>query len=628
MKELLYKIGTRAFALLAFCCLLSCETSDTTELPSLQGDKVAVNLALCVSPTQPLSGAITRQSETVAQVQDYFRGIKDIEDGSKLLTLIPLSHEGNVFDYVIPDFTEKQTTETYRHYLASNTDLYIGTEKFLCYAKATPLTADDEADVTKRAFKNGSITATLRDKKPKNITFDLKPTSTGDYAVADNLAEYLTSIANDDNWQTLDEGNGKFLSYYTSLINAGSKIAGSSANIRALVNELYQAIRNVPISSSDEYTALRTARTNILNRIITDVYHTGSDDNLVITRLDGTKTREGYPGDIGLPDGAAAMIWDNNNSKFVNITTSSVAGAPLSDHTRFVYPAELYYYSYGNIKTSTSSHADAYTSKVWDEKNTEGETIGGVLSDYENDEATVASTTRSVAIKEPLNYAVGCLVAKIMANATLDESSNKWYLEDNTYDTPKHVNLVNSDGEPSFPLTAILVGGQYQQLYNFVPVSDPTSSTATKPTEYIIYDREVVSGITLTQPTTDAEIDALTPTYTIVFQSRDDKPVDIVLEFTNNSDDNFMGLGGIVYKGTKFYLIGQVWPQSTRPEDEWHRVFTKDHKTFLNLNISSLKNAYNVIPDLKTAQYAVKVANVAVKSWVDAGIKTSDLYNW
>ena len=127
---------------------------------------------------------------------------------------------------------------------------------------------------------------------------------------------------------------------------------------------------------------------------------------------------------------------------------------------------------------------------------------------------------------------------------------------------------------------------------------------------------------------TDAEIEALTPTYTIVFQSRDDKPVDIVLEFTNNSDVDFKGLGGIVYKGTKFYLIGQAWPQSTRPEDEWHRVFTKDYKTFLNLNISSLKNAYNVIPDLKTAQYAVKVANVAVKSWVDAGIKEPDLYNW
>ena len=596
-------------------------------------------MALCVSPTQSLSGAITRQSETVAQAQDpfnntdYFRGIKEIEDGSKLLTLIPLSHEGNVFDYVIPDFTEKKTTETYRHYLASNTDLYIGTEKFLCYAKATPLTADDEADVTKRAFKNGSITATLRDKKPKNITFDLKPTSTGDYAVADNLAEYLTSIGKDNStqndWPILD-ADSRFQSLRTSFINAGSKIAGSSANIRAFVNEFYKAIYNVPIGS--EYTALKTAKDNILKRIINGVTYEGSGNDLVITSLDCTSTtpsttREGYPGDIGLPDGAAAMIWDDNLG-FVNITTSSVPGAPLSDHSRFVYPAELYYYSYGNIKTSTSSHADAYTSKVWDEKNTEGETIGGVLSDYENDEATVASTTRSVAIKEPLNYAVGCLVAKIMANATLDESSNKWYLEDNTDDTPKHVNLINSNGEPSFPLTAILVGGQYQQLYNFVPVSDPTSSTATKPTEYIIYDREVVSGITLTQPTTDAEIDALTPTYTIVFQSRDDKPVDIVLEFTNNSDDNFMGLGGIVYKGTKFYLIGQAWPQSTRPEDEWHRVFTKDHKTFLNLNISSLKNAYNVIPDLKTAQYAVKVANVAVKSWVDAGIKTSDLYNW
>ena len=618
-------------ALLTLCCLLSCETSDTTELQT--GDKVAVSLALCVSPAQTKSSdAITRQSVKVAQAQNppIFRGIKDIEDGSKLLTLIPLSHESNAFNFVIPDFEVKQTTESYLHYLASNTDLYIGTEKFLCYAKATPLTADDEADETKRTFMNGSITATLRDKKPKNITFDLNPTRTGDdYAVADNLAEYLTSIGKDNStqndWQILD-ADSRFQSLRTSFINAGSKIAGSSANIRAFVNEFYKAIYNVPIGS--EYADLKTAKDNILNRIITDVTYTGSDDNLVITKLDGTKTREGYPGDIGLPDGAAAMIWDNNNSEFVNITTSGVSGAPLSDHSRFVYPAELYYYSYGNIKTSTSSHADAYTSKVWDEKNTEGETIGGVLSDYENDEATVSPTTRSVAIKEPLNYAVGCLVAKIMANATLDESSNKWYLEDNTDDTPQHVNLINSSGDPSFPLTAILVGGQYQQLYNFVPVSDPTSSTATKPTEYIIYDREVVSGITLTQPTTDAEIEALTPTYTIVFQSRDDKPVDIVLEFTNNSDVDFKGLGGIVYKGTKFYLIGQAWPQSTRPEDEWHRVFTKDYKTFLNLNISSLKNAYNVIPDLKTAQYAVKVANVAVKSWVDAGIKEPDLYNW
>ena len=121
---------------------------------------------------------------------------------------------------------------------------------------------------------------------------------------------------------------------------------------------------------------------------------------------------------------------------------------------------------------------------------------------------------------------------------------------------------------------------------------------------------------------------ALIPNYTLVFQSRDERPVDIVLEFENNSDVDFMGLGGIVYRGTKFYLVGQAWPQPTRTEDEWHRVFTQDHKTTLLLSIQSLKNAYNVIPDLKTAQYAVKVANVAIRSWVDAGIKSSDLYNW
>ncbi len=622
-EHILYIIRTRALALLALLALVGCTSDDATlsepiPEPTPADGKVAVELALCVSPSQL---ATTRQPAhenpssdafDVTQLSGKYRGIQD-------LTLIPLSSEGAVLEGSFPGLSRQG--ETYHYFTDQLTELYIGTSRFLCYAKATPLTATEESDDVKRKFKNGSINATFGDKAPSNIKFDLEPTCTEDYSVATNLAEYLTSIATHTSWPTLTVRTD-FLGLYSSFINESGKIAGSSANIKALVNEFYHKVREVAVAGSE--TAVEEARTAILTAITTDVTYSGSGADLTITNLDGTTTskkREGYPGDIGLPDGAAAMKWDG--TKFVNIT-EGITGTPLSDHKRFVYPAELYYYSSSNIKTSTSSKASAYTYTQWYDKTG----TSGVLNQYDEDDAVVASTTRSVAIKDPLNYGVSCLILTMKADAEYNETTGKWYLQDNN-ETPVSVNLINNDGNKSFPLTGVLIGGQYQQLYNFKPVSDPAKgSTTPKPTEYIIYDREVSSGIYLNTATTDEEVAALIPNYTLVFQSRDERPVDIVLEFENNSDVDFMGLGGIVYRGTKFYLVGQAWPQPTRTEDEWHRVFTQDHKTTLLLSIQSLKNAYNVIPDLKTAQYAVKVANVAIRSWVDAGIKSSDLYNW
>ena len=52
------------------------------------------------------------------------------------------------------------------------------------------------------------------------------------------------------------------------------------------------------------------------------------------------------------------------------------------------------------------------------------------------------------------------------------------------------------------------------------------------------------------------------------------------------------------------------------------------HKTVLNLNIESLKNAYNVIPNLKTAQYSINVVNVGVKQWNLVDEENHGLYNW
>jgi hypothetical protein len=215
----------------------------------------------------------------------------------------------------------------------------------------------------------------------------------------------------------------------------------------------------------------------------------------------------------------------------------------------------------------------------------------------------VTSSTRSVAVEQALDYAVGCLDVSIKA------VSNQ--LEDND---GKIITLTDD----MFTLTGIMLGGQYEQTYLF----EPTVNTSAR--EMIIYDHEIPAGITLTTSWSE------TPVYTLAFQSRDGKPVDIVLEFKNNGAE-FTGLGGVVHHDTKFYLVGQIWPENDDPsktDDFYKRVFTKDYKSVVKLTIQSLKNAYNVIPELKTAAYSIKVDNVAITPWSDGGSQNHELYNW
>jgi hypothetical protein len=309
-----------------------------------------------------------------------------------------------------------------------------------------------------------------------------------------------------------------------------------------------------------------------------------------------------YPARIGLPDGSAALEWDGN--KFVAVT-SFTSSTPLSDHRRFVYPPELYYFIHSPIKISTSNLKDSYTADSWSDVLASYEigTTGGPTNPVY---PIVNSTTRSVAVEKALNYAVGCMEISIKA-----ESND---LEHNTG------KITLTDG--MFTLTGIMLSGQYEQNHLFEPKAETT--------EKIVYDTELPTGITLSTNWTT------TPIYSLAFQSRDGKPVDIVLEFLYNDNgdgniDSFTGQGGLVYENTKFYLVGQLWPEMddpTKTDDFYKRVFTKDYKSVVKLTIQSLKNAYNVIPELKTATYSVKVDNVAVTPWSDSGSQNHELYNW
>jgi hypothetical protein len=73
-----------------------------------------------------------------------------------------------------------------------------------------------------------------------------------------------------------------------------------------------------------------------------------------------------------------------------------------------------------------------------------------------------------------------------------------------------------------------------------------------------------------------------------------------------------MGHDGIVYPGTKFYLLGEVNPHSpastTNMNDEnRNRVFTQDYTTTFLMRVKSFKYAYNVMPDLLTPRMEIGV---------------------
>ena len=111
--------------------------------------------------------------------------------------------------------------------------------------------------------------------------------------------------------------------------------------------------------------------------------------------------------------------------------------------------------------------------------------------------------------------------------------------------------------------------------------------------------------------------DAAKVTNTLVLQSYDHKKVPIVLEFQNDSDRDFQGFEGIVYRGTKFYLVGEIDPEVFKEDDRIairDRVFTQDYITTLNLKVKALDKAYNVVPNLLSPRLEMGIE--LVSEWV------------
>lgn len=446
----------------------------------------------------------------------------------------------------------------------TNVSIPTSTAAFLFYATS-------KATGTKHAV--GSLTANgLTSSTPAGISFTLEqiqtaigaPTGTGTSGEA--LIAYLNSIANTTDgliaWKNYTNTESEAM---TALFTEFKKWHSlSSTAVQDGLADLYTTL-----SAMSTTGAVTTLVTNLKAAIANATYATvsgaGTDASPYVVALKNSPLDlTDFPGGYGLPEGSVRIKWDTTDEEFKACTKTQYTDANNAPLDAYVYPASLWYFANSYIKTSNYSQQARYI---------ETNTWNDILNAH-GGAAYVNPSTHAVAIVNPIQYAVARLDVIVKLNATA--------LEDNKAPT---ANTINCN---SYPLTAVLVGGQKNVNYLFQPIT-------TAP-EYTIYDNVMTSTINVT--TTNAVANS-----TLVMESEQGstKDIQIAIELENASGHDFVGYDGEIIKaGAKFYLPATLKAESASVTT--NKVFQQDYTTTATLTIKSLKNARNTIPDLRTPQ--------------------------
>jgi hypothetical protein len=316
-----------------------------------------------------------------------------------------------------------------------------------------------------------------------------------------------------------------------------------------------------------------------------------------------------FPTSFNLPLGVALLTYSSTNG-FSHINSSTLPSlldknAVLAED-RYMYPSELLYFDNSALRVNKASVvASSYPNGVtpWEtDANWTGWTNGAVTS-----------TTRSVAVKNNINYGVAMLQTKVILDTSIGDN-----FEDNRNEivsTEANQKLTANEVK-QFQLVGVLVGGQHHQMgWNYL-----AQNTTSDDWSYVVYDNQITSG---TVPTPNGE-----ENYTLVFdnyipQATQTSDVYVALEFKNNGRD-FYGVGNMIRSGGTFYLVGKLtlanatntatfaWPAKyaippytdAGASQEIKRIFIQDYMTTATFKIGqySLQNAFVTVPDLRSSQ--------------------------
>lgn len=575
MKKLssFFLMGTVALAGLGV--MSSCSSDDLgNDSTTNPGETKAVKAQFALNIPRANGG--TRMSDVNTQAKQNFLGMQDVR--LYAFKTEPNASSSSVATFALANIDGITTAASSKIY--SDVSVPVGTTHFLFYAHApqgtTTVTNADNFTKGVLDFTSGTDNATATN----DISAALVGVKGTDNGSADKLLAVLNAVAGVEKWSTAAETTelGKLYKNFITLKT------GSANSIRLALQDLYNALGGVTTGSDAD---AKTIANNIRTAIKTDNVFTVTEQT---NKTFAIKTANTYPNNINLPDGAVELSFNAASKQFTYALTSGLTGLTTLDAAKICFPASIYYFQSSDI-AATAAELD---NTAWPKTTSDwtSNTVAPWLKDGADGwTASVLPTTRSIAMRQNINYGVANLATTVKCGAET--------LADNVdFEVSKPNEFTGTVTVPTegFPVTGLLIGGQPTKVgFNFQPASNDAF-------DYTIYDNNLTNIVAKNGA-------ASTHNYTIVLPNdkgrtaTEQNTVNVAIELTNNSGVAFRGADGIIPAGGKFYLVGQLNPDAKTIEGVTNpAVFMSDYKTTMNLNITSLKSAYNTIPDLRSTK--------------------------
>lgn len=548
MKKFRFYSFASALMLASAMGLGSC-SSDSAEpggTPGVAGEVVKTQFAINIPRANGGSRA------TAAETQGDGKSFLGMTNISLLgFDALPADNSTSISTFALDDISKNSddaNSENKSSKVYQNVAVNVGTSHFIFYGFGD-ITEDKIG-----AFNEKLDLSNAGRKKLSEISFALKPiVNSIEYTTGEpkSIVDALNTI--DKNWKENDE-NLKLVKQKIHEYKAGS--ANSAC---ALLQDLLDYIVK-------NYAQVADAATQFKAKINECEGFSVGNDNQIKTNLT-------FPANIGLPDGAVSLKYTDGTG-FAYVEESPI-GAMKINPTSITYPALLSYYVNSPIYTHSSRTNQWPTS--WTKDGFTG---------WNTENAKVDANTAAIALSNNINYGVASLKLQVKCKqADLPQGGS-----DNT--------TVNVPTE-GFKVTGLLIGNQPNSVdYKFAPKA--TDATGLGKT---IYDSKVRLNAKNEETPTEANYTIVLPNHIANAQTQEN--VLFALELENNSGSAFEGYDGIVEKGAKFYLVGTLKTDGqtgiTKPANVTNpSVFMSDYQTEVVASISSLKNAYNTIPDIRT----------------------------
>ena len=500
------------------------------------------------------------------------------------------------------------------------------------------------------------------------------------------IAQGQTSISMSNLGEILSQTYVTFNTIYNNGTQSELR-AGSGPDIRRMMSDLYTVIATVrdavPVNL-EETIAKRLGQAICENiescfDITTFSFKVNSSlktsTGLVGALSDKIKDDENmndFPkGKFNMPYGSTILQLTYNSTSNISAPQYSYMGAVPTyamggnagstsafDPSNWVYPAELCYFGNSPVRVTDETKATKdYPDGATNWMDGQNSSWGGWA-----DNSHVLSTTRSVAMRNCVNYANALLKTNVKYGAATLYDNNKKIQHDRTgaNENDNAISVaIGSAGQ--FELTGIAIGGQNRSVgWNFLPRYDQAvdgNSVSTPQYSCMVYDSDIpgtaipaASSATGGSPSND--------NYTLLWDNWDDemyngsqRTVYVALEFKNNTGKDFWGMNNLIRNGGTFYITGKLdpdvikvsgkdaseitankslgidWPadyemppyyttkRATEAGDaaldsktiKQRRVFMQDYMTEATfvLTENSLKHALVAVPDLRSTQISL-----------------------